>query len=92
MHWLGRLEDINLKSLLATNGNVFVSDFRKTERLMKGMTFSILGCWLIVIGHTFRPGREWSVMPCLHSSQSYLTNLVRSLGNLYLTFRNDSSC
>lgn len=48
--------NINIKSLLATNGNTFVNDFRKTKRLMKGMTFSVLGCWLIVVGHTFRPG------------------------------------
>lgn len=55
--WLkGRLVTLTLKSLLATNGNIFVNDFRKTKRLMKGMTFSVLGCWLIVVGHTFRPG------------------------------------
>lgn len=39
MYMLVKRETSNfsIKSLLATNGNVFVNDFRKTERLMKGM-------------------------------------------------------
>lgn len=39
MYMLVKRETSNfsIKSLLVTNGNVFVNDFRKTERLMKGM-------------------------------------------------------
>lgn len=58
----GKLVDIKIKSLLAQIGN-FVNDFRKTERLMKGMTFSSLGYWLIVVGHRFISDRQWSLMP-----------------------------